>query len=116
VGSANPGLARRLERFQMQERYAELIDKHGHAFAEEVMTKKAEDSIGPDGRDYAYSFAERFEVWKEIHNRAYGRPPMQIAVDQTTQEAKKVIYEVRWLPPDPNDRSKYIAPEPDDPN
>jgi hypothetical protein len=37
---------------------------------------------------------------------------MQIAVDQTMQEAKKVIYEVRWLPPDPNDRSKVIEPEP----
>src|SRR5262245_50811300 len=94
VGSANPGLVDRLKRFQMQERYAKLIDGHGHSFAEEVMTKKAEDGLGPDGRGYAYSFGERFEVWKEIHNRAYGRAPMQIAVDQTTQQAslKRVIH------------------------
>lgn len=115
VGSANPGLADRLKRYEMQERYARLIDTHGHAFAEEVMTKKAVDGVGPDGHGYEYTFEERFEVWKEIHNRGYGRAPMQIAVDQTTQEAsfKKVIHEVRWLPPDPNDTSRLIEPEPD---
>jgi hypothetical protein len=112
VGSTNPGVANRLERFQMQERYAELIDAHGHAFAEEVMTRKAEDGIGPDGRGYAYSFDERFEVWKEIHNRGYGRAPVQVTVDQTNVSASKVVYEVRWLPPDPNDHSRVIEPEP----
>lgn len=62
------------------------------------MTRKAEDGIGPEGRGYAYSFAERFEVWKEIHNRGYGRAPVQIVVDLTTHEAKKVVHEIRWLP------------------
>jgi hypothetical protein len=72
VGSANPGLADRLARFQMQERYAQLIDKHGHAFAEEVLTKRAEDG-GPDGHGYEYAFSERLEVWKEMHNRVRSR-------------------------------------------
>ena len=46
-------------------------------------------------------------------DRVYGRPP--VAIDATTREPslKKVIHEVRWLPPDPNDKSKVIEPEPD---
>jgi hypothetical protein len=112
VGSSFPGLADRLKRYQMQERYAALIDKHGHEFCERVMSAKAEDGKGPDGRGYAYSFWEQLEVWKEMHNRAYGRPPMQVEVDQTSQELKKVVHVVRWLPPDPSDHSRVIEPEP----
>jgi hypothetical protein len=26
---------------------------------------------------------------------------------------KKIIHEVRWMPPDPNDRSAVTIPEPD---
>jgi hypothetical protein len=26
---------------------------------------------------------------------------------------KKIIHEIRWMPPDPADTSRYIAPEPD---
>jgi hypothetical protein len=46
-------------------------------------------------------------------DRAYGRPP--VAIDATTRELslKKIIHEIRWLPPDPNDHSKVIEPEPD---
>jgi hypothetical protein len=36
-------------------------------------------------------------------------------VDQTSREMtlKKVVHEVRWMPPDPNDRSVETIPEPD---
>src|SRR6516164_224862 len=49
----------------------------------------------------------------DLLDRAYGRPP--VAIDATTREMslKKIIHEVRWLPPDPNDRSNSIPPEPD---
>lgn len=49
----------------------------------------------------------------DLLDRAYGRPP--VAIDATTREMslKKIIHEVRRLPPDPNDRSNYIEPEPD---
>jgi hypothetical protein len=40
VGSTHPGLVDRLKRYQMQERYAELIDAHGHAFAEDLTERK----------------------------------------------------------------------------
>jgi hypothetical protein len=57
--------------------------------------------------------ALRLAAANDLLDRAYGRPP--VAIDATTREMalKKVIYEVRWLPPDPNDHSNYIAPEPD---
>jgi hypothetical protein len=57
--------------------------------------------------------ALRLAAANDLLDRAYGRPP--VAVDATTREMslKKIIYEVRWLPPDPNDRSRVIAPEPD---
>ena len=47
-------------------------------------------------------------------DRAYGRPAIAMNVDQTTREMslQKVIHEVRWLNPDPNDHSKEIQPEP----
>jgi hypothetical protein len=95
----------------MQERFAELIDKHGHAFAEEVLTTPAKDGKGPDGHGWAYSFDERFAVIRECLDRSYGRPAQSVAVEQ--QVAEKTILEVRWLPPDPNDHSKVIEPEPD---
>ena len=36
-------------------------------------------------------------------------------MDAASQETslKKVVHEVRWLPPDPNDRSVVTIPEPD---
>jgi hypothetical protein len=55
----------------------------------------------------------RLAAANNLLDRAYGRPP--VAIDATTRETslKKIIHEVRWLPPDPNDRSAYIEPEPD---
>ena len=55
----------------------------------------------------------RLAAANDLLDRAYGRPP--IAIDATTREAslKKIIHEVRWMPPDPNDRSTVTEPEPD---
>ena len=55
--------------------------------------------------------AHRITCSKELMNRAYGLP-VQIT-SETRQETSKQILEVRWLPPDPNDRSRLIQPEPD---
>jgi hypothetical protein len=48
-------------------------------------------------------------------NRAFGLPVRPIEVDSTSTDVslKKIIYECRWLPPDPNDRSVETIPEPD---
>jgi hypothetical protein len=55
----------------------------------------------------------RLAAANDLVDRAYGRPP--VAIDATARETslKRIIHEVRWLPPDPNDRSNYIEPEPD---
>ena len=44
-------------------------------------------------------------------NRAFGKPPRSI--EAHFEQQKRQILEVRWLPPDPNDHSRYIEPEPD---
>jgi hypothetical protein len=51
----------------MRERFAQLIDQHGHAFAEEVLTAK------DDNGNWKYSFGERFKVFQECLDRGYGR-------------------------------------------
>jgi hypothetical protein len=39
--------------------------------------------------------------------------PQQVEIDQTTQALTKAVYEVRWMAPDPNDKSVVTVPEPD---
>jgi hypothetical protein len=47
-------------------------------------------------------------------DRAYGRPLVAVQVDEITREtALRKVIEIRWLPPDPNETSNYVAPEPD---
>jgi hypothetical protein len=59
--------------------------------------------------------ALRLAAANDLLDRAYGRPAVALQVDQTSREMalKKVIHEVRWMPPDPNDRSVETIPEPD---
>jgi hypothetical protein len=54
----------------------------------------------------------RLAAANDLLDRAYGRPP--VAIDATSRETslKKVVHVVRWLPPDPNDHSNVIEPEP----
>jgi hypothetical protein len=46
-----------------------------------------------------------------LMDRGFGRPPVTVEMDQREVAVKRL--EVRWLPPDPNDTSHYIPPEPD---
>ena len=57
--------------------------------------------------------ALRLAAANDLLDRGYGRPP--VAIDATTREMslKKIVHLVRWLPPDPNDTSVEIQPEPD---
>jgi hypothetical protein len=50
-----------------------------------------------------------------LMERAYGMPlrPITLQADVATTELKKVVHEVRWMPPDPADRSAVTIPEPD---
>jgi hypothetical protein len=55
--------------------------------------------------------AHRIACSDRLMNRAFGLP-VQVT-NETINENRKQILEVRWLPPDPNDHSKLIEPEPD---
>jgi hypothetical protein len=63
-------------------------------------------------RDAKQPASIRLAAANDLLDRAYGRPP--VAIDATTRDLsiKKIIHEVRWLLPDPNDRSNRIEPEP----
>jgi hypothetical protein len=58
-----------------------------------------------------YTTAERLEASDRIMAYGFGKPPQ--AIEAHFREQRHQILEVRWMPPDPNDRSKLIEPEPD---
>ena len=53
----------------------------------------------------------RLAAANDLLDRAYGRPPQAILTDP--EQPVRTIIEARWLPPDPNDHSRVIEPEPD---
>ena len=65
--------------------------------------------------DESYSAVFRNMISMQIMSYAIGRPSQQVSVDSQNTELQhtKVVHEVRWLPPDPNDKSAEIQPEPD---
>src|SRR5215469_4687727 len=54
----------------------------------------------------------RLAAANDLLDRAYGRPPLSVEVDRRQTEFKRIIHEVRWMNPDPNDHSRVIEPEP----
>ena len=68
-----------------------------------------------DGKDEngkpLYSEQSQLKASENIVAWGFGRPAQQVHVDQTSVGVNKVVYEVRWLPPDPNDRSVETVPE-----
>ena len=61
-------------------------------------------------RDENESSAERRAAGKWLWEAAHGRPVQPVADSSEEQQQVRHIYEIRWLPPDPNDKSNYIAP------
>ena len=59
-------------------------------------------------RDENQPLELRLACGDRLMNRAYGRPPQAIFEQQDA--VVRHIHNVRWLPPDPNDRSNYIEP------
>ena len=51
------------------------------------------------------------EAAERLLNRGFGRPPVSAELTADSELRQEVF--VRWLPPDPNDKSKVIEPEPD---
>jgi hypothetical protein len=96
------GIAERIERYRLQEKCAALTDEC-IALRESMV------------RNENCPWVLRMAAADKLMDRAYGRPAVAVQVDQSTSEMalKKVVHEVRWMPPDPADRSAYIEPEPD---
>src|SRR4029077_2280758 len=93
-------IADRSMRLQMATEAARLYPKV-IAFWNEVLENEKKN----------YTTAERLEASDRIMAYGFGKPPQ--AIEAHFQERKHQILEVRWMPPDPNDRSKLIEPEPD---
>jgi hypothetical protein len=92
------GIADRLKRLQMAHQAAAYTDRIIALWGQVL-----EDENAP--LQYRLICADR------LMDRGYGKPA--VAVETTQEGTTKHVYQVRWLPPDPNDRSNYIEPEPD---
>ena len=57
----------------------------------------------------------RLAAANDLLDRAYGRAPVAVSVDQINREmgVRKIVHQVSWLPPDPADHSRVTEPEPD---
>ena len=96
------GIAERIERYRLQEKCAALTD--------ECIALRESMVSNPN-----CPLVLRLEAADRLIDRGYGKPPQAVMMDTTKSETslRKVVHEVRWLPPDPNDRSNYTEPEPD---
>ena len=54
---------------------------------------------------------ERHKFAKFLWEACYGKPAQALQIDTAPDVQRTLI--VRWMPPDPNDRSNAIEPEPD---
>jgi hypothetical protein len=54
---------------------------------------------------------DQLKAAKWLFEAAYGKPGQAIQLERAPEVKRTLI--VRWMPPDPNDRSNVIAPEPD---
>jgi hypothetical protein len=91
------GIMERVKRYQLAEKCAEMTPEVIDFWTRVVRSEKLPIVL-------------RMQAADRLMDRAYGRPPVAVEIDATNQEMSrtKVIHEVRWLPPDPNDKSKLI--------
>jgi hypothetical protein len=96
------GIAERIERYQLMEKCAALTDECIALWSSMVNNPNC-------------PWVLRLEAADRLMDRAFGKPAQAVMMDARSQETslKKVVHEVRWLPPDPNDHSRVIEPEPD---
>ena len=76
-------------------------------YAPEAIDKRA--LMRNDAGDVPYSEQRKASQW--IAEMSMGKPLQ--AADLGMEQSEHKTLTVRWLPPDPNDRSRYIEPEPD---
>jgi hypothetical protein len=89
------GIADRLKRLQMATQAA--------GYSDEIILFWAQVF-----RDEAAPLMARLVAADRLMDRGYGKPA--VAVENTGEGRILHEYRIRWLPPDPNDRSNYIEP------
>ena len=96
------GIMERIERYRLAEKCAETSDKVIALWLSMVENPKC-------------PWVLRLAAADRLMDRAFGLPVRPVEVDSTSTDVslKKIIHEVRWMPPDPNDRSVETIPEPD---
>ena len=96
------GITERIERYRLQEKCAALTDACIALWSSMVANENC-------------PWVLRLEAADRLMDLSYGKPPQAVMMDATSQEAsvRKVVHEVRWMPPDPADRSAVTVPEPD---
>jgi hypothetical protein len=96
------GVAERMKRYRLMEDCAEAT-ADCIAFAKEVL--RNEDA----------PIVLRFMAFDRLMNRAYGLPFQAVDISMISQstEVQKIIHEVRWMAPDPNDKSVRIEHQDD---
>ena len=108
------GINERLERYRVSERCAEFTDEVLNFYANVLRNPLVE--VKRDGKKVMvrnYTVEPQLIACDRLMDRAYGKAPVVAQVDQNLREMAVQRLEVRWLPPDPNDTSRYVAPEPD---
>jgi len=122
------GISERIERYKLGEKCAEHTDECIDLWVR-IMRNEPEIEMldgnprkvlnGPNkGKQMykrPYSPEQQLAASDRLMERAYGRAVTVMDVDQETRKMtmNKRIIEVRWLPPDPADTSKRIAPSED---
>jgi hypothetical protein len=113
------GINERIKRYRLSEQCAELTPEV-IAFWAKVLRNEPREVIRNGKRLLVrdYTTDDQFKAGDRLMDRAYGKPPMAVQIDGRQQQLKQIIHTVRWLPPDPNDHSRVIEPEPclPDPN
>ena len=108
------GINESLERYRISERCAEFTDEILNFWANVLRNPLVE--VKRDGKKVMarkYTVEQQFMAADRLMDRAFGKAPAVAQVDQNRREMSVRRLEVRWLPPDPNDTSRYVAPEPD---
>jgi hypothetical protein len=105
----------RLKRWRIAEKCAEYTEEYVELLGAVLRGQPIEtrDRNGKLKFTEWPELTDRIEAGERLMNRAFGRPAQQVEIDQTTQAMTKIIYEVKWLPSDPNDKSVVTVPEPD---
>jgi hypothetical protein len=115
------GINERLERYRVSERCAEFTDEILEFWVKVMRNEpvpvmvngKPRKRNGKPVMDRPYTPEQQFMATDRLMDRAFGKAPAVAQVDQNLREVAVHKLEVRWLPPDPNDKSNYVKPEPD---